>query len=172
MKFFLQAIVCSSDVFFSLSWMIESPEFPTENWSSLQWTPTFHGTEAELVVKLLKSVVSMATAALCALLSASAGVTAARKQADRRFGMWNLSHKLFNLQGPPLMMPSREQFWSCILRKGFVFLYFWVFELANIAGMRWHWCIDPFFSLHVLSLSLRLAEQVASGWGFLELVCQ
>ena len=37
----------------------------------------------------------------------------------RRFGMWNLSHKLFNLQGPPLMMPSREQFWSCILRKGF-----------------------------------------------------
>ena len=31
--------------------------------------------EAELVVKLLKSVVSMATAALCALLSASAGTT-------------------------------------------------------------------------------------------------
>ena len=31
-------------------------------------------------MKLLKSVVSMATAALCTLLSASAGVTAARKK--------------------------------------------------------------------------------------------
>ena len=87
---------------FSLSGRLNRPKFPTVSSCSLQWTPTFHGVaEAELVVKLLKSVVSMATAALCALLSASAGVTAARKQA-RTFWKVELVPQVVQLAGTTL----------------------------------------------------------------------
>lgn len=185
MKFFLQAIVCSSDVFFRCPGWLNRPNFPRkieapsngllpfmeqrQSWSWNSWKAWYQWPQRHYAPFFLHQQVWL-----------------------------QLENKQIDVLEcgtcPTSCSTCRDHPWWCQAGSSFEVassgkdLYFWVFEyeLANIAGMhiggigaltlssmkRMSTHERVWWPAHVLSLSLRLAEQVASGWGFLELFCQ